>query len=87
MFDTWLDGSVPATSAIQQISGPGITDIRWVTLGAGKRAIGFKYDKSGGATIWLRLVPENIRNAGSGGGRPLVKRDPSWNSAWEEWAF
>ncbi len=87
IFDTYLSGSAPAASALQQLSGPPITNVRWVQLGTGKRAIGFNYDKSGGEDIWLRLVPDNIRNAGVGGGRPLVKRDAAWSAGWTEWSF
>jgi hypothetical protein len=87
IFDTYLSDSVPAASALQQLSGPPITNVRWVHLGTGKRAIGFNYDKSNGENIWLGLVPDNIRNAGVGGGRPLVKRDAAWPAGWTEWSF
>ena len=88
VFDTYLDGTVSAASAIQQISGPTISGVRWVQVGAGKRAIGFTYDKSGGGTIKLRVVPANILNEGIGGGRPAVKRDAGWSDAtWPEWSF
>ena len=63
--------------------------MRWVQVGAGKRAIGFRYDKSNGGNIQLRLVPGNVRNEGAGGGRPAVKRDAMWTSdmGWLDWSF
>ena len=90
VFDTYLDGTVSAASAIRQLSGPMITDVRWVQVGAGKRAIGFRYDKSNGVPVVLELVPDNIRNEGVGGGRPAIKRDDAWASGfggWEGWSF
>ena len=89
VFHTYLDGTIPASSAIQQLSGTAISDVRWIQVGAGKRAIGFRYDKSDGGLIWLRLVPGNIRNEGVGGGRPAVKRDAAWTSdtGWLDWVF
>ena len=90
VFDTYLDGTVSAASAIRQLSGPMITDVRWIQVGAGKRAIGFRYDKSNGIPVMLELVPDNIRNEGVGGGRPAVKRDDAWASGfggWEGWSF
>ena len=65
----------------------GVTDVRWVQIGAGKRAIGFRYDKSDGGLIWLRLVPGSVRNEGTGGGRPLVKRDDAWHVGWPDWSL
>ena len=87
IFDTYLDDTISAASAIQQLSGSAISEVRWVQLGAGKRAIGFKYDKSGDESIQLRLVPGEIRNLGSSGGRPTVKRDDSWSTGYLDWGF
>ena len=57
--------------------------------GLRRSVIGFRYDKSSGGTIELRLVPGNIRNEGVGGGRPAVKRDAMWTSdtGWLDWNF
>ena len=60
---------------------------RCVQLGTDKRAIGFCYDKSSGVDIQLRLMANGIRNLGVSGGRPLVKRDASWNGSWPDWSF
>jgi len=35
----------------------------------------------------LKLEQDLIRNAGAEGGRPLVKRDPSWSTEPTGWSF
>ena len=87
VFDTYLDDSISAALADQQLTGTAVTDIRWVHLGANIRALGLKYDKSGDGNIFLELEQDLIRNAGAEGGRPLVKRDPSWSTEPTGWSF
>ena len=87
LFDTYLDDTMSAPLAIQQLNGPAVTNIRWVHVGAGKRGIGFNYDRTEGGTIWLRINPQAVISKGVNGGRPLVPRNASWATGWEEWSF
>jgi hypothetical protein len=65
VFDTYLDNNVPAN---QVVTGAGISNVRWVELGAGFRAVGFDYDRSSGS-LSLTVHPELIKSSGVGGGR------------------
>jgi hypothetical protein len=60
-----MDESVPAS---QVISHAAVSNVRWVTLGAGKRCVGFIYDKGLSSTIWLNVQTEGCRNEGVGSG-------------------
>ena len=68
IFDTYMSDSFPAS---QVISHAAVSNVRWVTLGAGKRAVGFNYDKGLSSTIWLNVQTEGCRNEGMGGGRKV----------------
>ncbi len=67
-FDTYMGESVPAS---QVISHAAVSNVRWVTLGAGRRGVGFNYDKGLSSTIWLNVQTEGCRNEGVGGGRKV----------------
>lgn len=68
LFDTYVSD---AYSASQAVVGERISDRRWVTLGAGSRALGLQYDKTNGGTIWLKVHLQGCVNEGVGGGRSV----------------
>lgn len=68
VFDTYMSD---ACCAPQVIVGNGISNVRWVPLGADSRAVGFHYDKAAVSPIWLNVNTRDCLNAGSGGGRSV----------------
>ncbi|MDX9792907.1 MAG: hypothetical protein RBU24_05345 [Kiritimatiellia bacterium] len=87
LFDTYVSGNVSAVSVIQQLEGTAIAEVSWISVGVGKRGLGFGYDKAACDMIWLRTDSNKCLNEGEGGGRPLVRRVFSWPAGWQEWSF
>jgi hypothetical protein len=83
MLDTYMSD---VNSASQAVVGDRISNVRWVPLGAGKRAVGFHYDKSSGGVIWLNVHTRDCLSDGAGGGRgvdynricPSGENDDDW---------
>jgi hypothetical protein len=68
VFDTYLD--VENMQADQVLAeGFGISDVRWITLGSGVRAIGFNYDRAEINPFGIEVKAYLIKNVGVGGGR------------------
>ena len=68
IFDTYMSDACPAA---QVFSGDGISDVRWVNLGAGLRAVGFHYDKAAVNPVWLNVNTRDCVSEGPGGGRSV----------------
>ncbi len=74
VFDTYIKPNGSASDALTGAAKQYLSDIRWVKVGAGYRAIGFDYDFTKGATGTgpeLEVIADNIISQGNGGGQVL----------------
>jgi len=61
LFDTYMDDSVPAHSAVTNVSGS-ISGLRWIDNGSGRIGITFEFDKTGGGAQEVKARADKCRN-------------------------
>ena len=88
IFDTYMNDTISASSALVRVSGCPTFNHRWAGNSNGMYMLGFDYDKTGGQATTMQAVPSNCKNKDTvGSGREMDGDRVASNNDDKQWPF